>query len=533
MANLRLRGIPCRLLAAVAIIAGLFLVLSDLPPTKGSENSMVPVPATVRKPFDATYESPSASNVAVAAISSHTHTERGVATSSSTAAPLSSTATSSITVVPSLAPDVSSTSPASLPASASTTAAPATTPAPTAPTSPRQQVLLEQDFNAFAASAPRGGGPVTTIGAGVSMSPLRWRAYADSLACWSKLGRWVRTAGSSPNATATDEWEFVPPPCPVAYPRITHQAFCSAVASKRIFIAGDSISGEFYNALLAAAYRYRCNNTVAALAFVRNDHLNLSTTEYHFDGRRNVWAEPMGPVLLQFQPTHLILNRGAHFVPDAVYEEGLRGTILQLQQQQVTQHAMVLLRTTPQGHPNCAEHTVPLAAPIPMTRPLFNWEHFPRQNGIMANISREVRCPLLDTATPLLLRPDHHLHPTDCLHYTDPSTSSATANGVRLAIAAIALADAMNEPSATSPYVDIKLECEFDNASGTGSRNHGATKVLVRHCRAKAVVCAGSVSASALRTMTRPLTNRLARPSDSNHCCQAVACCSRACSACW
>jgi len=179
----------------------------------------------------------------------------------------------------------------------------------------------------------------------------------------------------------------------------------------------------------------------ASMAYVRSDlaWLNASRREYH-GGKLNSIMHPVHGLFAALRPTHVVINRGAHFTGDADYAEGLRSALSIARALLPSAH--VMLRSTASGHRECANHTQPLASlpPDAGARLLpHNWSDFPRQNRLMRTIARERDDPALylDFAAPARYRPDHHYSAADCLHYESGTLDSVPSFWARFTYAAI------------------------------------------------------------------------------------------------
>lgn len=183
----------------------------------------------------------------------------------------------------------------------------------------------------------------------------------------------------------------------------------------------------------------------AAVAFVRNDYLVPVRKRLY---RPAELLHPLGDALAGWQPTHVLLNRGAHWMADKRFADGLVKALAFVRR--LAPRATPLLRSTPAGHPGCAAYTRPVTRPLPLTSPaahLHHWSSFPRQNRLMRRVAAEHGVLFVDYAAPTALRPDRHKGPggRDCLHYVDTDAGGpAAASGplftwVRLAAAAVAL----------------------------------------------------------------------------------------------
>jgi hypothetical protein len=147
----------------------------------------------------------------------------------------------------------------------------------------------------------------------------------------------------------------------------------------------------------------------------------------HFPGGTplDYWQEAWADEFLKSPSQLLVLNRGAHYVLDAVYVAELNETLAAVRA--AKPNCIVVFRTTVPGTANCNSYMnhVPLAdassLPPRETWPYF-WDKFEGQNALArALIQRHhPHVLVLDPVAPLLLRPDTHLGGEDCLHYKMP-----------------------------------------------------------------------------------------------------------------
>lgn len=281
----------------------------------------------------------------------------------------------------------------------------------------------------------------------------RVRSAQAVLDCWGR-GAWETVHNGS-------AYEWVPERgCASALPALTPSSWCAAHAGVRLLLVGDSITLQTYQGMVASAqaagvhiertrwdifcddprvlggYGFRhagcaafsaCGGATQAAHLV-SDFLDLTVRERHFlpqMGRLN----PLGNLLDCLAPTHIVLNRGAHYGTDTPYLVGLDRAVAVLRR--AAPGVQLLLRNTPHGHVGCENATQPWASLPPnysayLDALPFNWGRIARQNALMRRFAAEVGLPLLDYAGPAALRPDHHSAPGDCLHYGGPSPPQLT-----------------------------------------------------------------------------------------------------------
>ncbi|BBN11861.1 hypothetical protein MPTK1_5g15360 [Marchantia polymorpha subsp. ruderalis] len=164
------------------------------------------------------------------------------------------------------------------------------------------------------------------------------------------------------------------------------------------------------------------------ISFVRNDRLSLVSAPV-YDDRSNFHEYPWMDLVGTYGVKILLLNRGAHYENDTVYERSLRETFTALRK--TYPDVQVIYRNTPPGHANCTNTT---AVPPLAQRQEFGWDGvkwpdfyswglFARQNVLARKIVEEFEYIYMDVDTMLALRADGHPHPQDCLHYCLPGPS--------------------------------------------------------------------------------------------------------------
>ena len=214
------------------------------------------------------------------------------------------------------------------------------------------------------------------------------------------------------------------------------EIFCKLMAGKSIGIFGDSLSFEIHASLVqlmglpshdldqfksrrrkTAFTQSTCNVT---MHFFRDDHLD--NLQKHIE---------------DFKPDVMVLNRGAHYADDHTLTRGIQTNIQQLQDYQANCTATnrickVFVRTTAPGHPNCADYKEPVNSIEEMESLIqnmsnyvfhpkgdtFKWWNFKYQNDIVLDLysHSNVTFTIIDGYLLLVLRPDKHRAPDDCLH---------------------------------------------------------------------------------------------------------------------
>jgi hypothetical protein len=240
---------------------------------------------------------------------------------------------------------------------------------------------------------------------------------------------------------------------------LSRESFCRAFSGHHVLAVGDSLTtflgasvvNAFFEGLEPVAtrahpacrhtclhlckstYRLPCRELVnksledVLWTDVRNDHVSLVATNRN-DTSRNVyensWIEFLRFSADRVPVSMVLLNRGAHYVPDDHIVRDVRVTLDWLR----TFHSNVSIvwRNTPRGHVELERQSkVPLQTASNYTGLLpFHWEEFRRQNQLIRETLRNYYRGVLylDVATMTELRPDSHM---DGLHYCVPGPQSS------------------------------------------------------------------------------------------------------------
>jgi len=307
--------------------------------------------------------------------------------------------------------------------------------------------------------------------------------YQQTLDCWASKGRWVYDrdtfmasprgyafAGRCQNGLVGRERDqelahfWVPPAeaCGAPYHVREHLVLELDAAARRagverllVLYVGDSMQLSFctsatrYVADFVTQIASAPNTTLpsgtrvghAALRTFRwlaqrcdrNDFLSL-TTERLVDQMQSInIQEPWVEHLAAFRSNAtaatrragvIVLNRGAHYRPLAEVLAGYRETLAYIRQH--APEALIFIRTTPAGHPNCGAYVnkPPLTEPLDVStwRGPWHWGDFEEQNrAVRAMVHGMHRVFVLDVVPATSLRADSHLSNTnDCLHYCAP-----------------------------------------------------------------------------------------------------------------
>lgn len=240
---------------------------------------------------------------------------------------------------------------------------------------------------------------------------------------------------------------------------LSRESFCRAFSGHHVLAVGDSLTtflgasvvNSFFEGLDSGtarkypACRHTCmhlckstyhlpcrelvNKSLEDVLWtdVRNDHVSLVAHNRN-DTSRNVyensWIEFLRSSPDRAPVSMVLLNRGAHYVPDDQLIRDARVTLdwLRLFHSNVS----VVWRNTPRGHLELERRSkVPLQSTSNFSEPLpFHWGDFHRQNQLIRETLRNhYRGVLyLDVATMTELRPDSHM---DGLHYCVPGPQSS------------------------------------------------------------------------------------------------------------
>jgi hypothetical protein len=211
------------------------------------------------------------------------------------------------------------------------------------------------------------------------------------------------------------------------------ELFCTLMAGKSIAILGDSLSFESYAALvhlmgLESHEQDQFKSRRRKTAFTRS---TCGVTMHYF---RDDHLDNLQKHIENFRPDVIVVNRGAHYVDDVPFTIGIQNNIQQLQDYQANCTAMnrtckVFVRTTAPGHPKCEDYKEPVNSIEEMENLIqnmsnyprgntFNWWNFKHQNEIVLDLYHQsnVTFTIIDGYLLLVLRPDKHRAPRDCLH---------------------------------------------------------------------------------------------------------------------
>ena len=221
-----------------------------------------------------------------------------------------------------------------------------------------------------------------------------------------------------------------------------------------MLIVGDSLNKQLHDALVASAEApgskacaatakvdAKCHGHTLCpgrqpfrLAFARNDRLLVSTRKLVRDNR--FLLQPWTGSMVRYRYDIVVLNKGVHHVPTPQFLLEYTDTLDYLVNH--FKRALIIVRTTPAGHPDCPTlgRDGPLAAPLPPDTHLpFGWGDMAAQNTALKDLVRSHysnRVVVMDVEDATSLRPDGHTGKRkarrgrvklDCLHYRFPGSS--------------------------------------------------------------------------------------------------------------
>lgn len=216
---------------------------------------------------------------------------------------------------------------------------------------------------------------------------------------------------------------------------------------RNILVVGDSINQELYwillNHLVVNTSGWRlprsagerltrgdlpvCEDVLGPghgfrVGFVRNDRLSLALRVLE-DRHANFYEYPWADAVEPWNISLLLLNKGAHYESDANFTQSLTNTLAVVKSR--WPGVEVVYRSTPPGHPGCADRRQPLPErqPADELRRLadrYHWADFAEQNRAAERITRRFGYVYIDLDGVLATRPDGHYGANDCLHYCVP-----------------------------------------------------------------------------------------------------------------
>lgn len=226
------------------------------------------------------------------------------------------------------------------------------------------------------------------------------------------------------------------------YQSWSQEDFCSLLPRATVAIIGDSLSWEHYSSLvqtlgLKTHQGYQHQSKYLNSNIVQSACHGQTKILYRRDDR----LHNLTSALEQHFPTVMILNRGAHYAPDAKLLPALRENIRAVREwlsqcdtKKIRCH--FFWRTTVPGHPHCGNFTRPVNNKAAMEAHVenlsnydeytmkFHWYDFRRQNEAVVEEFRRAKLnsfEVIDAYDFNILRPDEHrAHQGDCLHSCYP-----------------------------------------------------------------------------------------------------------------
>jgi hypothetical protein len=214
----------------------------------------------------------------------------------------------------------------------------------------------------------------------------------------------------------------------------SNHSYCDLMSNKTVAIIGDSISLDHYLSLThllgvpKPLPKFKAGDASGDALLVSRVCQNSST----LIGKRDFYLHSIKKVVDNHFPDVLVLNRGAHYVPDDQLIGDMHRTIFpQLEDWQnacrlKNKDCVLIWRTTVPGHPNCRNYTEPTNSVDEMEELLRNasvhgWEKFAGQNELVLNALQHTNLSyeVMDAYHVNILRPDLHNNPqsrNDCLH---------------------------------------------------------------------------------------------------------------------
>jgi GDSL/SGNH-like Acyl-Esterase family found in Pmr5 and Cas1p len=224
--------------------------------------------------------------------------------------------------------------------------------------------------------------------------------------------------------------------------------FCRAAQRlniSRIAIVGDSLTWEHYASLLMLLRVpvIERDQMISMEANVNIIHTQACDGQVQTLYRRDDYLTKVWDVLPTFHPDLLVLNRGAHYVPDEPLTMEFTEMLTNLtnfyqNQQQHGQQPKLIYRTTVPGHENCHAYTEPNNNLTQMEELIassnrFQWNDFKRQNQLLLHLLEQhtsnttatmsvpvLQVKIMDAYEINSRRPDKHKGGTDCLHSCFP-----------------------------------------------------------------------------------------------------------------
>jgi GDSL/SGNH-like Acyl-Esterase family found in Pmr5 and Cas1p len=236
-------------------------------------------------------------------------------------------------------------------------------------------------------------------------------------------------------------WQWQPNDRKCEFRRYSSSAFCQRMQGGTVSVVGDSLSWEQFSSLVQLNGRHTHQNFQHQS---RELHVNIvqrvCENKTAIIYRRDDKLQNVSDSIHEHFPTVLILNRGAHWVPDDQMLLDLRKNVEEVRQwikkcteQQLKCH--FFWRTSVPGHPGCSNFTQPVNNLSQMEAMVLNlsnydnhtigyrWYEYQHQNELVLAELKHSGIPfrVIDGYYLNILRPDdHRVHQGDCLHNCYP-----------------------------------------------------------------------------------------------------------------
>ncbi|GJP37758.1 hypothetical protein CLOM_g22175 [Closterium sp. NIES-68] len=153
------------------------------------------------------------------------------------------------------------------------------------------------------------------------------------------------------------------------------------------------------------------------LFFVRDYYLNSTEAVNDFMADKSFDESWMGEIAA-LNISIVVMNRGAHYIPDDQFERQMQSTLLALRQ--TYPDLLIIVRNTLAGHPGCWLHNEPVRDVLKLPHDDWHWDGFAAQNDILKRLAEGVGGVYMDVNVSTVWRADGHIGRRDCLHYCHP-----------------------------------------------------------------------------------------------------------------
>lgn len=234
------------------------------------------------------------------------------------------------------------------------------------------------------------------------------------------------------------------------FKKFEEESYCRLMENKTVAMIGDSVSFDHFLSLShllgvpQALPRVMRKDALLTSQVCNKDKYNSSSSSSTLIGKRDFYLHSVKDIVRDHFPDVLVLNRGAHYVPNDELLRHINDTLFpQLNDWQARcklkkKDCLLIWRTTVPGHPNCSQFTRPSKSVEEMeqliardtTNLAYHYNEFSVQNELVlnafqiqkrtANLSYEV----MDAYHVNILRPDMHPSKNDCLHTCLPKDNT-------------------------------------------------------------------------------------------------------------